>query len=206
MDWKKARLKQIEANLRQNLELLAEYEESLRLADDPRQRIRCQGEIDRLKSSIASGELERQQLLSEQPEPSSVIEIPSSELPRAILTQDGREMVLIPEGRFLFGIERNSVDLPAYYIGRHPVTNGAYQRFLEATDRPAPGDWPDGGLPQGKERHPAINLTYSEALSYAEWAGKQLPTEQEWEKAVRGTDERLWPWGHRFDERLFNIM
>lgn len=206
MDWKKIRLKQIEDNLRQDLKLLAEYEASLRLADDPKQRIRYQGEIDRLKSSIALAESERQELLSAQPQSSLAMEIPASELPHVILTREGRKMVLIPEGQFLCGIERTSVDLPAYYIDRYPVTNGNYQRFLEATDRPVPGHWPDGGLPQGKERHPVVNLTYSEALIYAAWAGKRLPTEQEWEKAARGTDGRLWPWGHRFDERLCNSM
>lgn len=206
MDWKKTRLKQIEDNLRHDLELLAEYEEALRLAADPRRRMRYQKEIDRLKSSIALGEHERQELLSVQPKLPSAIEVPSSELPGVIMTRDGREMVLIPQGQFPYGVDQASMDLPAYYIDRYPVTNGDYRRFLKATERPAPGHWPDSSLPQGKERHPVVNVTYSEALSYAEWAGKRLPTEQQWEKAARGTDGRLWPWGHRFNEQLCNSM
>ncbi len=202
MAWQKTRLKQIEDNLGQDLALLAEYEADLRLADDPKQRSKCQVEIDRLKSAIALGESEKRTLLSQPPQPSQVIDWPPSKLARVILTREGREMILIPAGKFLYGAEQAEVDLPAYYIDRYPVTNGDYRRFLEASQRPTLGHWSDGVLPQGKERHPIINLTYSEALSYAQWAGKQLPTEQEWEKAARGTDGRLWPWGHQFEERL----
>lgn len=200
-----SRIQQIEDNLRRDLELLKEYEDLLRLTDDPRQRVRYQIEIDRLKSDIALRESEKQSWLSQPPRPSTPL-VPASDLARVILTREGREMVLVPTGPFLCGAEQATVDLPAYYIDRYPVTNGDYQCFLETTERPAPGHWPDGSLPQGQERHPVVSLTYSEALSYAQWAGKRLPTEQEWEKAARSTDGRLWPWGHRFDERLCNSM
>ncbi len=191
MDWRETRLKQIEDNLHQHLKLLAEYEAKLGVADDPKERVRCQKEIDQLKSAIALAQSEKQDLLSQPQQPSLELVEPVSKLARVILTREGREMVLIPAGQFHYGTEQSVVDLPAYYIDRYPVTNGDYRRFLEATERPAPGHWPDGVLPQGKERHPVVNLTFSEALSYAQWAGKQLPTEQEWEKAARGTDGRL---------------
>jgi len=206
MDWHEIRLKQVEDSLQRDLELLAEYESLLRLADDPKQRIRYQSEIDRLKSSIALKESEQQTLLAQPPKPPLQVQRVPSELARMILTREECVMVLVPAGQFLFGAEQSLCALPAFYIDRYPVTNGEYQRFLEATGRPVPGHWPDGALPPGKERHPVVNIIYSEALSYAQWAGKQLPTEQEWEKAARGTDGRLWPWGHRFDEQLCNSV
>jgi formylglycine-generating enzyme required for sulfatase activity len=206
MGWQRTRLEQIENNLRHDLELLAGYEAKLRVADDPRERLRYQSEIDRLKSTIAVGESERQALLSQPPQSSLTVESPVSNLARVILTREGREMVLIPPGVFRYDAVRVAIDLPAYYTDRYPVTNGDYQRFLEATERPVPRHWSDGNLPQGKERHPVVGLTYSEALSYAQWTGKRLPTEEEWEKAARGTDGRLWPWGHRFEEHLCNSM
>lgn len=205
MTWKQIRLTQIENHLLRDLELLGEYEKAIRLTDDPKQRIKYQGEIDRLKSMIALAESEKQALLAPSPPPPDT-EGSSPELARVVLTREGREMVLVAPGEFLYGAEQTVIDLPAYYIDRYPVTNGEYQHFLRSMDYPAPGHWPDGALPQGKEKHPVVNVTYSEAASYAHWAGKRLPTEQEWEKGARGTDGRLWPWGHRFDEQLINNM
>lgn len=204
MSWHNVRLTQVEQDLSENLRLLAEYERELRLTSDPRGRLRCQGEIDRLKSDIARAENEKADLLSMPLQGAKPIR--SSTLPAAVVTQEGREMVLVPAGEFAYGPEQRTVNSPAFYIDRYPVTNGDYQVFLSATQRPMPAQWPDGVLPQGKARHPVVNLTYSEALSYAEWAGKRLPTEDEWEKAARGTDGRLWPWGHHFDPSLCNQM
>jgi hypothetical protein len=71
MDWRESRLKQIEDGLQRDLELLAEYEAALRLADDPKQRLRYQNEIDQLKSAIAVKESEQQTLLAHLPQPTS---------------------------------------------------------------------------------------------------------------------------------------
>jgi len=196
------RLADIEDNLRQDLRLLADYEHLLRLATDPIERMKYQSAIDRLKSSIASSESEKQDLLSSRLGLPETTAEPQSSQPRMIITRDEREMVLVAGGQFLFGAERTIVFLPKpYYIDRYPVTNADYRHFLDQTQRPAPGHWPDGALLPGSERHPAVGLTYSEALCYAEWTGRRLPTEQEWEKATRGTDGRLWPYGHQFVER-----
>ncbi len=199
MNLQDSRLMQIRANLDRDLRLLAEYESNLRLTSDPKERMKCQSEIEQLKSSIALSKSEQQEL-SSPPEISRITNIPK--LARLIVTRDGRQMVLIPAGRFLSGAQKNERELHAFYIDRYPVTKGDYLHFLESTDRPVPGHWPDVTLPQGRERHPIINLTCSEAMAYAEWVGKRLPTEDEWEKAARGPDGRLWPWGNRFDERL----
>ena len=204
MSWQIVRLAQIEQDLGENLNLLAEYERALRLASDPRDQLRYRGEIDRLTSDIARAENEKADLLSAPLRPAKPVM--ASTWPAAIVTREGRGMVLVPAGEFVCGPEQRTVNLPAFYVDRDLVTNGDYQQFLDATQRPVPAHWPDGVLPQGKARHPVVNLTYSEAASYAEWAGKILPAEEEWEKAARGTDGRLWPWGHRFDPSLCNQM
>jgi len=116
------------------------------------------------------------------------------------------EMNLIPAGEFVFGIEelaRNKqdrfparkIELPAYYIDRYEVTNTQYRLFVETTKRTAPEHWAAGEIPEGKEKHPVVNVSLQDALAYCEWVGKRLPTEAEWEKACRGSDAREYPWG-----------
>lgn len=80
------------------------------------------------------------------------------------------------------------VYVPSYYIDTHEVTNREYQKFD-----------PNHTFPAGKEDLPATNILYDEAVAYAKWAGKRLPTEIEWEKAARGTDGRRYPWGNTWD-------
>jgi len=100
---------------------------------------------------------------------------------------------------------------PLYYIGVYAVTNEQFARFLSET-RPARNQldywlpWNDriaapGSIDEpyravaGVERHPVVNVSWFGAQAYCEWAGLRLPTEIEWEKAARGTDGRLFPWG-----------
>ena len=113
--------------------------------------------------------------------------------------KDGRPMVLIAAGDFLFGPNREKVSLKAFAIDRYPVTNADYKKFIDASGQSAPPTWRRGKMPEGKVEHPVVQVTWSEANAYAEWAGKRLLTEQEWEKAARGTDGRLWPWGSTFN-------
>jgi formylglycine-generating enzyme required for sulfatase activity len=86
------------------------------------------------------------------------------------------------------------VDLAAYSISVHPVTSGEYAVFVESTGHPAPPHWP-GGAPAGLAEHPATYVDWHDARAFCAWAGVRLPTEAEWEKAARGTDARLYPWG-----------
>jgi serine/threonine-protein kinase len=104
-------------------------------------------------------------------------------------------MALVAAGPFLFG-EKGSSDaktmmLPAFYIDETEVSNAEYRKFCEATGHPAPPT-PDYNT---HPNYPAAGVSYEDAKAYATWAGKRLPTEEEWEKAARGTDERTFPWG-----------
>ena len=119
---------------------------------------------------------------------------------RAIWEKDGKEMVRVTAGRFPYGEKREEPYLPEYWIDKTPVTFAEYARFVAATGREPPDreseePWNEGKPPYGMLDHPVDWLTWDDAVAYAEWAGKQLPSEEEWEKAARGTDGRKYPWG-----------
>lgn len=122
-------------------------------------------------------------------------------------------MVLIPAGTFWMGSEANpderpmrQVHLDAFYIDRYPVTQAEYAKFIQDTGYPPPPHWePYGGtFPPGKDNHPVAYVCWFDARDYAEWAGKRLPTEAEWEKAARGADGRQYPWGEQFNSLYCN--
>ncbi len=121
-----------------------------------------------------------------------------------IAGKDGKEMILIPAGEFMFGPNKQPVTLPAYYIDRLPVTNAEYKVFVDATKAGFPPHWRKGAPLPGVENHPVTQVNWQEAAAYAEWAGKRLPTGPEWEKAARGTDGRVYPWGDTFDATRLN--
>ncbi len=110
-----------------------------------------------------------------------------------------REMgfVFIPAGEFVRRDEtgkEKKVYLPAYYIERYEVTNASYKKFK-----------PVHRFPSGYENHPVTEASWFDACSYAEWAGLELPTEEEWEKAAFGVDGRKYPWGNEFDNQHCNV-
>ncbi len=120
---------------------------------------------------------------------------------------DPNPMVLIPAGPFTMGSDdrlpdegpAHVVDLPAFWMDKYEVTNLQYKRFIDATGRRSPDHFRNRTFPPGKADHPVTWVTWFDAKAYCEWAGKRLPTEQEWEKAARGTDGRWFPWGSEFD-------
>ena len=109
--------------------------------------------------------------------------------------KDGKEMVRVPAGKFLYGDDKREVDLPEFWIDKAPVTNTEYARFVAETGQEPPKPW-KGKTPPGKiADHPVTDVSWHHATAYAKWAGGRLPTEEEWEKAARGTDGREYPWG-----------
>ncbi len=101
----------------------------------------------------------------------------------------------------LFGMQTyREVDLPTFFIDRHEVTVGQYRAFVEETGHRPPLTWQLNSwyLEERREQWPVVGVDYDDAAAYAKWAGKRLSTEEEWEKAARGADGRLWPWGNEW--------
>ena len=129
------------------------------------------------------------------------------------------EWVAIPSGDFLIGHELLEeefpypdetpslrLDMAEFRISRSPITNAQYADFVQSTNHTAPGHWIDGLIPTGKENLPVTYVDFYDAQTFCDWAGVRLPTEADWEKAARGTDGRLWPWGNQPpDARLCNF-
>jgi serine/threonine-protein kinase len=116
-----------------------------------------------------------------------------------LLTPTG-EMELVPAGPFKCGKDNQTITLPAFYIDKTEVTNRAYLQFHNAVGQPLPPDFPED-----KPGFPVVNVTIIDAHAFAKWAGKRLPTGQEWEKAARGADGRLLPWGDNPDPARCNV-
>ena len=131
-----------------------------------------------------------------------------------VIWKEINAMVEIEAGPFLMGTNRTKSDaydkpehqvfLKKYMIDKYPVTNAQYALFIAATDHRPPLHWSNGMMPAGSELHPVTMVSWYDAASYAQWAGKRLPTEQEWEKAARGVEGFRWPWGNDMDEKLLN--
>ena len=139
--------------------------------------------------------------------------------------KDGSVMIYIPSGEFIMGSDNYSweqpvqtINLDTYLIDKYPVTNAQFQKFVQETgyitdaEKSGGGEvkiarrwrtmeeatWkkPDGAESiVGKEVHPVSQVSYNDALSYCQWAGKDLPTEAQWEKAARGSAGSVYPWG-----------
>ncbi|HET9533022.1 MAG TPA: SUMF1/EgtB/PvdO family nonheme iron enzyme, partial [Blastocatellia bacterium] len=127
-------------------------------------------------------------------------------------------MVLIPAGEFAMGSNNYSEDekpehmvsLPAFYIDKYEVTNAQYKIFCDATGRKPPANPSfDPTYFESKPDSPVLGITRDEAREYARWAGKRLPTEEEWEKAASwdpgARAKRQWPWGNNADIKLANL-
>ncbi|MBC7250694.1 MAG: formylglycine-generating enzyme family protein [Anaerolineae bacterium] len=142
-------------------------------------------------------------------------------LPTPEATEEGPRvtdiMVEIPAGPFIMGNDSgrqdeapaHEVDLPAFEIDKFEVTNADFAVFVEETGYQTDAEkqglsriWKDAA--EGKDNHPVVYVSWNDATAYCQWLGKRLPTEAEWEKAARGTDGRLYPWGDEYDASKLN--
>jgi len=97
------------------------------------------------------------------------------------------------------------VTLEPFYIDRFEVTQEAYAQWVQATRKRPPADWSGKRPLPGRERHPVVFVSWQGAKDFCTWKGKRLPTEAEWEKAARGNDGRIYPWGNTLDQNRSNI-
>ncbi|MBI1761711.1 MAG: SUMF1/EgtB/PvdO family nonheme iron enzyme [Acidobacteria bacterium] len=157
---------------------------------------------------------------SRQPRSPGIVSTPSPEATASVQSQASPEtnaqvpadMVYVPGGLFEMGrtdgddYEKPAhfVAVKAFYLDRTEVTNEQYKAFVDATGRAAPQHWRGNQPPAGEAKHPVVNVSWNDAVAYAEWVGKRLPTEEEWEFAARGTDGRLYPWGAEWHQDFAN--
>jgi formylglycine-generating enzyme required for sulfatase activity len=142
-------------------------------------------------------------------------------------------LVHIPAGEFLMGSNpardkkaraneqpQHPVYLSDFYINKHPITNSQYAAFVKATDYQAHEKWGDKGLwflsgvqfPWGDKHHPAIYVSWRDAVAFCQWLSQEsghnfrLPSEAEWEKAARGSEGLIYPWGNDWDYTRLNTL
>lgn len=162
-----------------------------------------------------------EQMMVEEEENIQIDEVPVVEevapepIPAAVQVPEG--MVYVPAGEFIMGsdpdvdpmtdaldeLPQHKVFLDAYFIDKHEVSNADYTKFVEATGHRNSIFWDNPKFNHPDQ--PVVGVTWGDATAYAEWGGKRLPTEAEWEKAARGTDGRIWPWGNEFDPTKCNF-
>ncbi|MFM7838492.1 MAG: formylglycine-generating enzyme family protein, partial [Chitinophagaceae bacterium] len=131
----------------------------------------------------------------------------------SVPTRKPKDMIRVPAGPFLFRTTHgddfipyptedldSTYQMPEFYIDQFPVTNQDYEQFLRATHY-QPEDtihflrhWEGGRIPKGQEKYPVVYISYEDAQAYAQWAGKRLPTEREWQYAAQTRQLNEWPW------------
>lgn len=97
------------------------------------------------------------------------------------------------------------VKVAPFYLDITETTNEQYAKFLAASNYPVPATWKNDRFPENEAQLPVTGVSWEDASAYAAWAGKRLPTEEEWEFAARGTDGRMYPWGAQPQPGLSNI-
>jgi len=146
---------------------------------------------------------------------------------------DYSEMIYIPEGEFLMGASQSQIEealklaqdrhpravaswfadespmfkgrTEAYLVDKFPVTNEQFEKFVAAEEYVPKSDWRRCFTP-GRENHPVVMVSWTDASEYARWADKRLPSEAEWEKAARGVDGRKYSWGNKWDPARLNSL
>jgi iron(II)-dependent oxidoreductase len=136
---------------------------------------------------------------------------PSPSKPSA-LPKEVEGMMLIPEGYVTLGSNDTGetekplhrVLVQSFYMDKYEVTNEDYQRFCTATGHRPPPYWKGNHCPPGLEKYPVVQVAWSDAMAYARWTGKRLPTEVEWERAAKGPNSYRYAYGNAYDSRKAN--
>ncbi len=127
-----------------------------------------------------------------------------------------KEMVLIPAGDYIVGWNGNEtpvkVSVPAFFMDKYEVTNQQYADFVRATGHKPPADprgakyniWKNGNYPAELANHPVVNVSQPDAEEYAKWMEKRLPAKEEWERASRGNEGFIYPWGNDYNPNSAN--
>jgi len=145
--------------------------------------------------------------------PPEMVLIPAGDLIMGISDEQIQRLVDREEwaeewyNRDLFLVEQpqHRLHLPAYEIARAPVTNIEYYQFVWETGHRVPRAWIGFAYLEGTEQHPVTGVSRLDALAYCKWLSDilgseyRLPSEAEWERAARGDDARIYPWGNEFD-------
>lgn len=142
--------------------------------------------------------------------------------------KDGSTLVVVRAADVIIGDEdadtegkrQQTVTIDSFYIDRREVTNAQFKKFLDATDYEWHGKWmkikkrrrrkkgprlvETDTYPSEMADYPVVNVSITDARAYAEWAGKRLPTDVEWEAAARGREGRRYPWGAEWDPEKCN--
>ncbi len=123
-------------------------------------------------------------------------------------------MVYVPGGEFTMGRDdgKSEAEKPAHkvtvqpiFIDIYEVTNEDYYKFVLAVDYKKPSEWKGVTYPAGQDKLPVVGVNWEDANAYTKWAGKRLPTEEEWEFAARGKDNFIYPWGNDWIQGNANI-
>ena len=121
-------------------------------------------------------------------------------------------MVYVAGGEFTIGNDlgdeyekpAHQVTVKPFFIDNNEVTCGEYEKFIKATNHRSPLNWSNATCPAAALNNPVTGVDWYDATAYAQWAGKRLPTEEEWELAARGTDKRIYPWGNDWRRNAAN--
>ena len=123
-------------------------------------------------------------------------------------------MVYVPGGEFTMGRDdgvseaekpAHKVSVQPFYMDVYETTNEKYAAFVKAANYKPPLDWKNGVFANGRAKFPVVGVNWDDANAFAKWAGKRLPTEQEWEFAARGTNNLLYPWGSEWQQENANV-
>lgn len=128
--------------------------------------------------------------------------------------KDNSILVKISGGEFEMGdgldvdCPKHRIFLDDFYIGIYTITNQQYKMFVDETGHRLPDIadrgyplWRDGSFPQQYANHPVICVSWEDAIAYCNWAGLTLPTEAQWEKATRGLQSHIYPWGNEWNSK-----